>query len=151
MTRLRVEVQGLEGLRRKFDQLQIDKALRAAMHKATRLLERDVTQRTPVDTGRLRSSIGSEVKGLGSNIVGSVGSNVVYAPYVEHGTRPHWPPIAAMETWARRHGMTAFVAARAIARFGTRARRMFQGALEAKGREVQQIFDDAIAELVGRL
>lgn len=40
----------------------------------------------PVDTGRLRSSITHEVGRDGEGLVGTVGSNVEYAPYVEFGT-----------------------------------------------------------------
>lgn len=148
---LKIDVQGLRELERKLGQLSVIKAIRAAMGRATALLEKEVAQRTPVDTGRLRSSIGSEVTGLGSNLVGSVGSNVVYAPYVEHGTRAHWPPIAAMATWARRHGMTAYLAARSIALRGTKGVHMFRDAAEANREKVQRFFEDAIAELVRRL
>lgn len=39
----------------------------------------------PVDTGRLRSSISHELA-LDSGLVGRVGTNVEYAPFVELGT-----------------------------------------------------------------
>ena len=48
----------------------------------------------PVDTGRLRASIGSktgegiyEINKSGSQVVGRIGSKVVYASYQEYGTR----------------------------------------------------------------
>lgn len=41
----------------------------------------------PVDTGRLRSSIAWEIGQEGTFIVGRVGTNVHYAPYLELGTR----------------------------------------------------------------
>jgi phage gpG-like protein len=40
---------------------------------------------SPVDTGRLRSSIRFEVKPTFGNVQGVIGSNVVYAPFVEFG------------------------------------------------------------------
>lgn len=40
----------------------------------------------PVDTGRLRSSITHDVGQDERGLVGRVGSDVVYAPYVEFGT-----------------------------------------------------------------
>lgn len=40
----------------------------------------------PVDTGRLRSSISHEVNAEGGSIVGTIGTNVDYAKYVELGT-----------------------------------------------------------------
>lgn len=55
--------------------------------------EANAKQRCPVDTGRLRSSITSRVEiSLGKElIVGVVGSNVEYAPYVEFGARGRAP------------------------------------------------------------
>ena len=44
--------------------------------------EREAKQHCPVDTGTLRASITSELEGL----VGTVSTNVEYAPFVEYGT-----------------------------------------------------------------
>jgi len=44
-------------------------------------------QLCPVDTGRLRSSISWRLERVGGTVVGVVGTNVEYAPYVEFGTR----------------------------------------------------------------
>ncbi|MGK2948989.1 MAG: HK97-gp10 family putative phage morphogenesis protein [Acidimicrobiales bacterium] len=49
-------------------------------------VERRAKQGAPVDTGRLRSSVTHAVEKRGREIVGVVGTNVVYAPYVELGT-----------------------------------------------------------------
>ena len=57
---------------------QIEKALTAVGHEAVAR----VNPLVPVDTGRLRASITSEVDGQTVN----VGTNVEYAPYVEMGT-----------------------------------------------------------------
>jgi HK97 gp10 family phage protein len=40
----------------------------------------------PVDTGRLRSSITHEIAADHRGLVGRVGTDVEYAPYVEYGT-----------------------------------------------------------------
>src|SRR5512135_1298247 len=92
-----------------------------AMRDSTLVVTRSARQNAPVDIGRLRASIVPEVRQRDRIVVGIVGSNVVYAPYQEFGTRPHWPPLAALEVWARRHGLTAFLVARAISRRGTKA------------------------------
>jgi len=47
-------------------------------------LRNEAVRRCPVDTGRLRQSIGLQKVGDGHY---RVGTNVVYAPYVEFGTR----------------------------------------------------------------
>lgn len=94
--------------------------LREFLHKAGFTIEAEAKKRSPVDTGRLRASIGSVVDVPGARAI--IGTPVEYAAFVEFGTRPHWPPVAALQPWARRHGFpNAFLVARAIARRGTRA------------------------------
>lgn len=60
----------------------LDEILQTALERACLIVEADARERCPVDTGQLQASITSEVDGL----VGSVGTNVEYAPYVELGT-----------------------------------------------------------------
>lgn len=50
-------------------------------------IEADAKRRTPVDTGRLRASITRAIEHDAQGLVGIVGTNVEYAPYVELGTR----------------------------------------------------------------
>lgn len=49
-------------------------------------IEREAKQNCPKDTGRLRGSIESNVSVENGEVVGTIGSNVEYAPYVEYGT-----------------------------------------------------------------
>jgi HK97 gp10 family phage protein len=49
-------------------------------------IDRAAKRLCPVDTGRLRSSISWAVQIGGEGIVGRVGTDVEYAPYVEFGT-----------------------------------------------------------------
>jgi hypothetical protein len=72
-----------------------------AMRDATLLIAADAKRNAPVDTGRLKSIIHPEIR-RERVLQGVVGSVVKYAPYVETGTRPHMPPPAALQTWARR-------------------------------------------------
>lgn len=62
-----------------------------------------------------------------------VGSNMDYAHYVEWGTKPHWPPLKALQPWASRHGFGrgmrgAWLLARRIAKKGTKASKFFEKA-----------------------
>jgi HK97 gp10 family phage protein len=58
-----------------------------AVFRAALIVERDAKLNCPVDTGRLRQSIGSRiVEGDENNIIAEVGTNVTYAPYVEYGS-----------------------------------------------------------------
>lgn len=121
-------------------------ALNAVLRGASGPVARDLQRRVllvhgraarlcPVDTGRLRSSIRWRVDHDDRGLVGIVGTDVHYAPYVHNGTRPHFPPPGAMQPWAARHGFPAgaaggFLAARTIARRGTKPRPFLARALE---------------------
>ena len=50
------------------------------------LVEKDAKKGCPVDMGQLRASITSEVDWDGGKIIGRIGSNLDYAPYVHQGT-----------------------------------------------------------------
>jgi len=117
------------------------------MRSATMMIHRDAKLNAPVDTGRLRASITPSVVAAEDKIQGIVGSNVKYAPYVELGTRPHWPPIAALETWARSHGTSAFLVARAIARRGTKAHKFLQRAFESNQTRIVTMIERAVKKI----
>lgn len=61
---------------------KINKANKQILSKACLMVVRDAKILCPVDTGRLRSSITHEIKG----ITGKVGTNVEYARAVEIGS-----------------------------------------------------------------
>ena len=75
------------------------RAARALLASALRI-ETEAKQRCPVDTGRLRSSIRSDVDE--TKLEGQVWTNVKYAPFVEFGTskqhaQPYMTPAAELE------------------------------------------------------
>src|SRR5690606_19451646 len=119
----RTEIKGLEETKRKLEQVAQDvhgKPMVATFRQATLLLATDAKRFSPVDTGRLRSSITPEVfsksNPLSGNILtGVVGTNVKYAPYMEFGAgvfagkRPHRPRAVYLEQWARRHKANSFI------------------------------------------
>jgi len=148
-----VKIEGLEAVERKFAGAvdvvrgEIDKG----MNRTVQRVATSVKKYTPVDRGRERSSITQVVEGSGSDIRGIVGTNVTYAPYSEFGTKPHWPPLAALEVWARRHGTTAFVVARGIARHGTRAFEMFRRGLEENVSWIENEFNEVAKRIADRL
>jgi len=109
---MEVEVRGAEEIQKKMAQVvqQLPRGIKTAMGQATLIVMREaITSMRPgtgrvykrgsiihrasapgfppaVDTGRLRASIRPEVKRMGGEIVGIVGSNVAYAPHLEFGT-----------------------------------------------------------------
>lgn len=106
-------------------------AMKTGLGKGMIVIANQVKVETPVDVGILRAGTNTDVQDRGSEIVGIVGNNVGHAPFVENGTRPHFPPPAALAGWAKRVGANPFAVARAIAKKGTKARRMFGKVLES--------------------
>lgn len=88
----------------------------------------NLTDSGAVDTGRLRSSVQIETEADG--LTAFVGTDLAYGGFIELGTKPHFPPISAIEGWARRHGLNPYLVARAIARKGTKARPWLEPAYE---------------------
>ena len=82
-----------------------DEAVKQATLRAAVDCEREAKMRTPVDFGRLRSSITYRFSDDG--YAADVYTDVSYAAYVEYGTRPHMPPLSALVGWAARHGFDA--------------------------------------------
>ena len=119
-----------------------------AFKDATLLVMRDARIDAPVDTGRLRSSITPEVASMGKEVVGIVGSNVAHAPMMELGAKPHFPPISALEVWARRHHADPYLVARAIARKGLAARKFLQNAFEKNKTRIIQLIERAVDEVI---
>jgi hypothetical protein len=117
------------------------------MRQATLLVAGDARRNAPVDRGVTRASIMPSVESRNNSTTGVVGSNQLSALYMERGTRPHWPPLVALETWARRHGTTAFLVARAISRRGTKARLFLQKALDTNQGRIVQLFNDYIRKV----
>ncbi len=148
----RLEVRGLREAQKRTEEAIRDlqgAPMLNAMRDALMVVERDAKRNAPVDTGRLRASITPEVRRDGREIIGVVGSNVVYAPFVELGTRPHFPPLYALETWAKRRGISAFLVARAIAIRGTRAVRFLQRAMESNAQYIYRRLQEGIGHIIG--
>jgi HK97 gp10 family phage protein len=152
-----VRVVGLDEVQAKMRQVESDLGggpMVGGMRDATLIVMRAARVNAPVDTGRLRASIMPEVKvgGVfgGKRVQGIVGSNVRYAPFQELGTRPFWPPLSALERWAQRHGTTAYVVARAIARRGIVAKRYLGRALEDNRDRIERLIGSVVSRIVSR-
>ncbi len=129
-------------------------ALRGGFWRLAEFARRKTVERTPVGaTGKARQSIMAEVRSDGMG--GRVYSNLIYMPPLEFGTRPHFPPPAALAYWAQRKLRVSaadapgvgFAIARKIAARGTPAREMFKRALtdtEAEARHMVPDLADSI-------
>lgn len=137
-----IEIKGLSdliGVLRKFSQKFRRRAKRPVKSFAddtTKQVTRHLTWRRGRGTdtgglsrGRLRRSINADIEDNHRGLQASIqphGEPRTYAPHVEFGTKPHFPPLEALATWARMHGTTPYVVARGIAKHGTEGRHMFE-------------------------
>ena len=140
----------------------VSRLAREAMAGITEMLRREVITRTPVGaSGNLRGSIFTEIKGANPGALrGVIASRAPYAGYVEFGRRPGgamppWREGSPLYRWVVRNlgppdgsiERVSFLVARAIARRGTRGRRMFARAFE----ENQGRIDKRIRELMDEI
>lgn len=151
MTSVSVRIEGLDKLMRKANRSGLlGKPLKRFFTASALAVQRNAKKRAPVDTGRLRRSIAYEVHGAAVPMWAKIGTNVEYAPYQEFGTRAHWPPISAMETWGRRHGLNGFLAAKAIAAHGVPEQRYMRGGLEDSVPEIRRHLSTAAGHIEER-
>ena len=142
------------------------RAVERGLERATALLERAVVAaaqspfgaRSGAPLGELARSVTREVvsdahsgHAVGRVFLGAPADQ--YGIFVEVGTRPHFPPPAAIEGWVRRRlGVTndrqareiAFLIGRKIARTGTPGRFLFEQALEENVDRVVRILEEEI-------
>ncbi len=82
--------------------------------------EREAKKASPRDTSRMASSISTQLRDASA----IVGTNVQYAPFIEFGTKPHFPPLDALRAWLGKKGRppksAAFAIALKISREGTK-------------------------------
>lgn len=72
------------------------------------------------DTGELYDKVRIKTARNGLSVV--VGSTAKHAPYIEFGTRPHFPPLDKIRAWCIRKGIdpgAAYPIAKKIAKYGT--------------------------------
>lgn len=82
-----VEFVGLEGILDKLDNLANPQKMEQAMKKACALVQGSAMKKAKKGkTGDLARSIATKVENDGINIVGTVYSPLIYAPYREYGT-----------------------------------------------------------------
>ena len=122
-----------------------------AMTASLLLVEADARRNVAHDTRQLMNSLTHRVRQEPGGLVGQVGPSVRYGLYVERGSRPHFPPVAALRGWARRHGVSPYAVQRAIGRRGTRARPFLLPAFEKNVARIIRLFAAAGARVVVRI
>lgn len=129
-----------------------------AIDEATMLLLREVKSRTPVGaTEAARGSIQAAteiVRGRRLEVRGTVSSALPYIMPLEHGSRPHVPPIAPLKLWAKRilgDESAAWAVRALIAKRGTRARKMFETGFWASKSRIENIMQAGVDAWTRRL
>lgn len=135
--------------------------LTATMTEATLLAQREWQENMPRGaSGITAQSITSDVASTPAGVLGIVGSSQASALFVELGTRPHMPPVAAIVPWVKavlgiadpkEIKRVAFLVARKIARRGTPAQRPMGRAVEAAQGQILAMFEAAAARIANHL
>lgn len=144
---IHIRIEGLPEALAKLTPQQANGPINRFLDRGAIYIQSQARGNAPVDTGRLRNSIGVEEPSDRQRIIGA---NTDYAEYVETGTRPHFPPPAALEGWAARHGFGpggGFMVARAISRSGTKAQPYMRPAAEAGETFVKSLIPTLAAEI----
>lgn len=118
----------------RINQRRVAKAFQKAPDDTKRTIDKilDYAELTTVREMRKRASVGvsgelrRKVRGKRTNggQAVDVRSESEYAPHVEYGTRPHWPPYqpgTPLYDWANAKGIAPFAVALGISRKGTKA------------------------------
>ena len=72
---------------------------------------------------------------------------MAYAPFVEFGTKAHFPPIAAITDWANSKGINPYALQKSIGAKGMKAHPFFIPAVEEGTPKIQEYFRVALAKI----
>ena len=158
-----VDVEGLDAALAKVGPELYAKPLRDFFKKCGIYVSDRAKELAPVDTGRLRASLTYEVDEGEPPQQVAIGTNVEYAPYMEFGTGMvsdgpdgargrHWPPAAALDVWAARHGFSsgAHVARIIGMRGGLEPKRYLRNAFEQAREAINGFLVDMKADIANR-
>jgi phage gpG-like protein len=155
MSDIEMEVRGLEEVQRKAEQMIQDMRggrMLNAMRRATLLVQGGARRNLKpwkgpgtggADTGRMRADITPQIITRTTEILGVIGSKVLYAPFQELGTRPHFVPAKYIGRWAERHGLGfrgVFVSGKAL--------RFLQRAFEDNLKRIRALFETTVRDIV---
>lgn len=122
------------------------RALREASARGVGRVTTEIQRSKAVNTGGLLQSVRTENVPKGAIL--SV--DAPHAPFIELGTRPHWPPDEPIREWVLRKGLAeddeeldqvVFSIRRHIATFGTEPRHFFKKAMVGVKKDVQEAMD----------
>jgi len=158
--KIRLNLKNLEKLSRRYPDISLS-VREAKVTEALQLLEREVKINTPYGAGpvHLRDSIHSKTRIEGRRVAGFMGTPLEHGEPVELGTKPHFPPVDALQHWVervlrieddKRARSVAFAIARKISRRGTRGKKMFGKAFDENRSRVIAILNEIPEAIVRR-
>ncbi len=119
-----------------------------AMQDVVGQVSESARENAPKFSGELAGSITGRVTQVsGLNIEGVVGSDVESAMPMEYGTRPHFPPVAALLPWTNGDEAGAWGMARLIAAGGLFKRKYLSRAAAQNRRYQYNRLNQAVKEL----
>ena len=136
------------------------KVLKVTMTEAVKLVQAEVLDSIPLVTGISAKSITSDIISSPAGVLGVVASSQASVVALELGTRPHMPPVAALEPWVKavlgisepkEIKSVAFLVARKIARVGTEPKKPFAKAAASTQAQVLAMFEQAAQQVVDHL
>jgi len=111
-----VKTQGLDKILKEIDNFEkkstqsVEQIVRGAAKYCAGEAKKKISQPYPegaVDTGQLKNNITYERAPEQEGITYRVGTNVLHAPFIEFGTKPHFPPLGdethGLIRWVIRH------------------------------------------------
>ena len=69
-----------------------------------------------------------------------------HAKFIEEGTTPHWPPIAAIGAWAVEHNWDPYALQKYISEHGTHAHPFVMEGIERNLESIKQLFVSALVK-----
>lgn len=89
-------------------------------------------------TGKLAKSIHQLV----TEVAATIGPDhkLKYALYVEKGTKPHMPPVDAIQAWAEQKGLNPWAVAKSIAKKGTKANPFVERTYKGSKEDVKAVW-----------
>lgn len=147
---LNFEIEGLDQAINFFNtaNLLVASKVKKETYKSGLKIESLAKLKSPVDTGRLRTSIQTILSN--DSLTATIFSDVNYAIYVEFGRRPgKKPPIQSLESWAKRHNLSGleYVIARSIGKKGIKPRPFLNPAYQS----VKPLYISALKSLLKEL
>ncbi|MDD3502509.1 MAG: HK97 gp10 family phage protein [Eubacteriales bacterium] len=116
--------------------------LKQPLEQACLTIEGDAKKNCPVDNGILRASITHDIEQTDTGLVGYVGTNIEYAPFVEMGTGIHAEKNGRKDNWTYYHAKSG----KFYRTNGMIAKPFLRPAIEANRANIISYFSDLLKE-----